>query len=243
MKFSLNVDHVATLRNARKETQPDPVTYALMAEQFGVDGIVVHLREDRRHINERDVRLLRELITTKLDLEMSTNDEIVRIACDIQPELATLVPEKREELTTEGGLNVIDNLTKIKSAIERLHEHEIPVSLFIEPEILHIDAAAEIKSDFIEIHTGNFANAASEDEMYEELDRINVAAKHAKKLNLSVNAGHGLNYLNMKDFLTVEDIDEVSIGQSVIARSIFVGVEQAVKEMLNLIRNRTTDYI
>lgn len=235
MRLSLNVDHVATLRNARGEVQPDPVTYALMAEQFGVDGIVVHLREDRRHVNERDVRLLRELITTKLDLEMAAEDEIINIACEVQPELATLVPEKRQELTTEGGLNVLDNIEKLKSAIVRLHEAEIPVSLFIEPDIDQIDASADIDADFIEIHTGTFANAESEDEMYEELEKIDVAAKHAKKINLGVNAGHGLNYLNLKEIVQIPEIDEVSIGQAIIARSIYVGVEQAVKEMLNLI--------
>ncbi len=235
MKFSLNVDHIATLRNARGEDQPDPVTYALMAEQFGVDGIVVHLREDRRHINERDVRLLKELITTKLDLEMSTVPEIVELACDLQPELATLVPEKRQELTTEGGLNVLDNLEKIKKTIITLHDSNIPVSLFIEPDIDQIDVSADIGADVIEIHTGVFANAPTEEEMYEELERIKTAAKHAKRIGLGVNAGHGLNYINIKEFMEVEDIDEVSIGQAVIARSVFVGVEQAVSEMRYLI--------
>lgn len=236
MKFSINVDHVATLRNARGEVQPDPVTFALMAEQFGVDGIVVHLREDRRHINDRDVRLLRELITTKLDLEMAATDEIIKIACEIQPELATLVPEKRQELTTEGGLNVIDNLSHIKKAIITLHESEIPVSLFVEPDINQIDAAVEINADIVELHTGNYANAIDEDEMYDELERIRQAAKHAKKLGLGVNAGHGLNYLNIKEFKAIEDIDEVSIGQAVIARAVFVGVEKAVKEMIELLK-------
>ena len=235
MKFSLNVDHVAALRNARGEIQPDPVTYALMAEQYGVDGIVVHLREDRRHINERDLRLLRELINTKLDLEMACVDEIIDIACDVQPELATLVPEKRQELTTEGGLNVIDNLDLVKKTIAKLHEADIPVSLFIEPDINQIDTAAEINSDFIEIHTGVFANAESEEEMFDELERIRQAAKHAKKLGLGVNAGHGLNYHNIKELIVLDDIDEVSIGQAIIARSVFVGVEQAVREMIDLI--------
>jgi len=235
MKFSINVDHVATLRNARGEVQPDPVTFALMAEQFGVDGIVVHLREDRRHINDRDVRLLRELITTKLDLEMAATSEIIKIACEIQPELATLVPEKRQELTTEGGLNVIDNLSHIKNAIITLHESEIPVSLFVEPDINQIDAAVEINADIVELHTGNYANAIDEDEMYDELERIRQAAKHAKKLGLGVNAGHGLNYLNIKEFKAIEDIDEVSIGQAVIARAVFVGIEKAVKEMIELL--------
>ncbi len=238
MRFCLNVDHVATLRNARGEVQPDPVTFALMAEQFGVDGIVVHLREDRRHINERDVRLLRELITTKLDLEMAAVDEIIKIACDIQPELVTLVPEKRHELTTEGGINVIDNIDQIRSAIERLHEVDIPVSIFIEPDINQIDVAAEINADFIEIHTGNYANATSEEDIFDELERVRIAAKHAKKLGLGVNAGHGLNYINMKEFLAIEEIDEVSIGHAVLARALFVGAEQAIKEMIALARSQ-----
>ena len=235
MKFSLNVDHVATLRNARGENQPDPVTAALMAEKFGVDGIVVHLREDRRHINERDVRLLRELITTKLDLEMAATEEIIRIACDVVPELSTLVPEKREELTTEGGINVIDNIEHYRDAIKELHSANIPVSLFIEPDINQIDAAAEINADYIEIHTGIYANAETEEEMFEELERIRIAAKHAKKLGLGVNAGHGLNYNNIKEFLAVENIDEVSIGHAVISHALFVGLEQAIKEMIYLI--------
>ncbi len=234
MKFSLNVDHVATLRNARGEGQPDPVTFALMAEKYGVDGIVVHLREDRRHINERDVRLLRELITTKLDLEMAANEEIIEIACDVKPELATIVPEKRQELTTEGGLNVIDNLEHIKNTIDRLHNNDIAVSLFIEPEIEQIDASVEIGADVIEIHTGKFANAKTEDEMFDELERIRIAVKHAKKLGLGVNAGHGLNYNNLKEFIAIDGIDEVSIGHAVISHAIFVGLEKAIREMLEL---------
>jgi len=238
MRFCLNVDHVAFLRNARGEAHPDPVTFALMAEMYGVDGIVVHLREDRRHVNERDLRLLREMIKTKLDLEMAAEDEIIKIAQDVVPDLATLVPERRLELTTEGGLNVIDNLKKIKETISRLHEFDIPVSLFIEPDIAQIDASAEIETDLIEIHTGKFANAVNEEDMFEELEAIRIAAKHAKKLGLGVNAGHGLDYLNIKEFISIEDIDEVSIGQSVIARCVFVGLEQAVKEMMTLINGK-----
>ncbi len=238
MRFSLNVDHIATLRNARGEDQPDPVTFALLAEQAGIDGIVVHLREDRRHINERDVRLLRELITTKLDLEMAATEEIIKIACDVGPELSTLVPEKRQELTTEGGLNVLDDITKFKSAIKDLHNHEIDVSLFIEPDINQIDAAAEIEADYIEIHTGVFANSFTEEEQFDELERIRIAAKHAKKLGMGVNAGHGLNYQNIKIFREVEEIDEVSIGHAVIARTVFVGIKKAVREMRELIGRR-----
>jgi pyridoxine 5-phosphate synthase len=235
MRFSLNVDHIATLRNARGENQPDPVTFALLAEQAGVDGIVVHLREDRRHINERDVRLLRELVTTKLDLEMAATDEIIKIACDVVPELSTIVPEKRQELTTEGGINVIDDITKYKNAIKELHKHEIEVSLFIEPDINQIDAAADIEADFIEIHTGVFANSFTEEEQFDELEKIRLAAKHAKKLGMGVNAGHGLNYQNIKIFREVEDIDEVSIGHAIIARTVFVGIKEAVREMRELI--------
>lgn len=238
MKLLLNVDHIATLRNARGETQPNPVTAALIAEQAGIDGIVVHLREDRRHINERDVRLLRELITTKLDLEMAATEEIIKIACDIGPELSTLVPEKRQELTTEGGLNVIDNISSLKNAISELHNSDIEVSLFIEPDLKQIDAAAEIESDFIEIHTGVFANAISEEEQFDELDRIRIAIKHAKKLGLGVNAGHGLDYKNIKVFRELTDIDELSIGHAIIARAVFVGLKQAVREMFDLLNNK-----
>lgn len=235
MKFSVNVDHVATLRNARGEDQPDPVTAALLAEQAGVDGIVVHLREDRRHISERDVRLLRELIKTKLDLEMAADKEIVKIACDVGPELSTLVPEKRQELTTEGGLNVIDNISHLRDTISELHDSGIAVSLFIEPDFKNIEAAADIEADFIEIHTGVFANAETEEEQFDELDRIRAAVQHAKKLGLGVNAGHGLNYQNIKIFREVPDIDELSIGHSIIARAVFVGIKQAVREMMELI--------
>ncbi len=235
MRFSLNIDHIATLRNARGEDEPDPIAIALLAEQAGVDGIVVHLREDRRHINERDVRLLRELITTKLDLEMAATEEIIRIACDVGPELATIVPERRQELTTEGGINVIDNIDKLKSAIKDLHNAGIMVSLFIEPHIDQIDAAAEIDADFIEIHTGVFANAVNEEEQFDELDKIRIAVKHAKKLGLGVNAGHGLDYQNIKIFREVPDIDEVSIGHAIIARAVFVGLKEAIHEMIRLI--------
>ena len=236
MRFTLNVDHVATLRNARGETQPDPVTAALIAEQAGVDGIVFHLREDRRHINERDVRLLRELITTKLDFEMAAVPEIIKIACDVGPELATLVPEKRQELTTEGGLNVIDNVAIIRETIKELNDSDIAVSIFTEPDIPQIDASAEAGADFIEIHTGVFANTLTEEEQFDELERIRGAAKHAKKLGLGVNAGHGLDYQNIKIFRELDDIDEVSIGHSIIARAVIVGIEEAVKEMIRLIK-------
>lgn len=236
MRFSINVDHVATLRNARNEREPDPVTFALMAELAGVDGIVVHLREDRRHINERDLAILKRTIKTKLDLEMAATEEIIRIACEIKPQLATIVPEKRMELTTEGGISVVDNIQMLNDAIKELHKYEVPVSLFIEPDINQIDASAELEADYIEIHTGIFSNARTEDEQFDELDKIRIGAKHAKKLGLGVNAGHGLDYQNIKIFRELQDIDEVSIGHSVIARSLYVGVRQAVEEMAALIK-------
>lgn len=238
MKFSLNVDHIATLRNARGGSEPDPVSIALIAEQAGVDGIVVHLREDRRHINERDLRLLRELVTIKLDLEMAAVDDIIKIACDVNPELVTLVPEKRQELTTEGGLNVIDNISRLKDVVQELHGSDIEVSLFIEPSIEQIETSAEIKADFIEIHTGVFANSITEEEQFDELERIRQAAKLAKKLGLGVNAGHGLNYQNIKIFRELENIDEISIGHSIIARAAFTGISEAVREMIRLINKR-----
>jgi pyridoxine 5-phosphate synthase len=237
MRFALNIDHIATIRNARGEIQPDPVTAALIAEQAGVDGIVVHLREDRRHINERDVRLLRELITTKLDLEMAAVEDIIKIACDVGPELATIVPEKRQELTTEGGINVIDNISFLRDTIKTLHNFEIEISLFIEPDLNQIDAAADINADYIEIHTGAFANALSEEEQFDELEKIRLAAKHAKKLGLGVNAGHGLNYQNIKIFRELADVDEVSIGHAIIAKAVFVGIKEAVQEMIRLIKS------
>lgn len=235
MKFSVNVDHIATLRNARQEVEPDPVTFALMAELAGVDGIVVHLREDRRHITERDLLTLKKVIKTKIDLEMAVTDEILKIACDVKPQLATIVPEKRLELTTEGGISVVDNIDILSDAIRDLHDYDIPVSLFIEPDTLQIDASADLGADFIEIHTGVFANAKNEDEQFDELDKIRLAAKHAKKLGLGVNAGHGLNYQNIKIFRELEDVDEVSIGHAVIARAAYVGVDRAIKDMIHLL--------
>lgn len=238
MRFALNIDHIATLRNARGEIQPEPVAAALLAEMHGIDGIVVHLREDRRHIRDRDVYLLRKLIETKLDLEMAAAEEIINIACDVKPELATIVPEKREELTTEGGLVVIDNIDHLKTTIDRLHEANVKVSLFIDPEIDNIDASREINADYIEIHTGTFANAKSEEDQFDELEKIRIATRHAKKLGLGVNAGHGLNYQNIKIFRELEDIDEVSIGHAVLARAILVGLPEAIREMRDLINGK-----
>lgn len=236
MRLCINIDHVATLRQARGEFEPDPVTAAMICELAGADGIVCHLREDRRHVSDRDVKLLREMVKTKLDLEMSTNEEIVKIACEIGPDLATLVPEKRQELTTEGGLDVVSNFKKVKETIEELHKYGVEVSLFIDPVPDQIHSAHEAGTDFIEIHTGDYANAISEEEAIEELERIRQAAKLGKKLDLGVNAGHGLNYLNIIPFREIKEIEEVSIGHSIIAKAVFVGLENAVREMLRLVK-------
>lgn len=236
MRFCLNIDHFATIRNARGGSQPDPVLAALIAEQAGADGIVVHLREDRRHIKDRDVILLRQLVKTKLDLEMAANDEIIKIACEIKPEMATIVPEKRQELTTEGGLDVIANLQSLKDCNKRLKDAGIKVSLFIEPLNEQIDAALESGADMIEIHTGVYSEAKMEEKIVEELDKIEAAALYAHKNGLVVNAGHGLDYHNIKLFRSIHTIDEVSIGHAVVARAMFVGIDNAVREMINLIK-------
>lgn len=236
MRLCINIDHVATLRQARGEFEPDPVTAAMICELAGADGIVCHLREDRRHINDRDVKLLRDLVKTKLDLEMSTDPQIVSIACKIIPDLATLVPERRQELTTEGGLDLISNFDRVRDVIKELHSRNIEVSLFVDPVAEQIKTAAELQAEYIEIHTGHYANSISEEEINEELNKIKEAAKLGKQLNLGVNAGHGLNYLNVFAIREIKEIDELSIGHAIIARAVFVGLERAVKEMLSIVK-------
>ena len=235
MKLSINIDHVATLREARGGLEPDPVTAAHLCEIAGAHGIVCHLREDRRHINDRDLRLLRDTVKTRLDLEMAATDEIVTVAIDTLPELATLVPERRQELTTEGGLDVRGNRHRLRDVVARLQDHEIQVSLFVDPLPEQIESAREIGADKIEIHTGAYANARTEDQQRELLDVVRASARMARELGLGVNAGHGLNYLNVIPFRATGEIDEVSIGHAVIARALFVGIDRAVKEMLALV--------
>ncbi|MBP1647576.1 MAG: pdxJ, partial [Bacteroidetes bacterium] len=232
MQLTVNIDHIATLREARGGVEPDPVTAAHLCELAGAHGIVCHLREDRRHINDRDLRLLRETIKTKLDLEMAATEEIIRIAIDTLPELATLVPERRQELTTEGGLDVRGNRHRLRDVIKELHKAEIRVSLFIDPVREQIEAAREVEADTVEIHTGEYANARSEEQQSELLEVVRDAAKFARELELRVNAGHGLNYFNIIPFRTIEEIEEVSIGHAIIARAMFVGLDRAVKEMI-----------
>jgi pyridoxine 5-phosphate synthase len=235
MRLAINIDHVATLREARGGVEPDPVTAAAICELAGAEGIVCHLREDRRHINDRDLRLLRETVKTKLDLEMAATEEIIRIAIETLPELVTLVPEKRQELTTEGGLDVRGHRNYLQDVIEEFHKHEIEVSVFVDPAAEQIEAAKAIGADMIEIHTGEYANARTEREAMALLETIRSAATLGAKLGLVVNAGHGLNYINIKPITTIEEISEVSIGHAVISHAVFVGLERAVREMKALV--------
>ena len=234
----INVDHVATLRNARRETFPDPVHAAVLCELAGADGIVFHLREDRRHITERDVRLLKETVQSKLDFELSTDEEVVEICCATRPDLATLVPERREEVTTEGGLDVAGNRRRLEEVIPRLFEAGIPeVALFVDPDLEQIEAAREVGANCIELHTGDFANAETRPDQTKLAERLARAAERAHELELDVHAGHGLDYQNYALFgQTVPHVDEVSIGFAVVSRAVLVGMEQAVREMVNIVK-------
>ena len=234
-RLGVNVDHVATLRQARGGNDPDPLAAAVLVELAGADGIVVHLREDRRHIQDRDLRMLRELIRTKLDLEMAADETMAKIALAVKPDLVTLVPEKRQELTTEGGLDVHAHKDRLQQIIGMLHEGGIPVSLFVEPDLNHIRAAHKITADFVELHTGRYANAKRSKEADAEVEAITQAAKLAYKLGMGVNAGHGLNYQNVKRLTHVPEIVEYNIGHSIIARAVLVGLDQAVREMKTLL--------
>jgi len=239
--LGVNIDHVATLRQARyRETpdnpnaEPDPVTAALIAEKAGAVGITAHLREDRRHIQDRDIYLLREKITTKLNLEMGVSEDILRIAFQIRPEDVCLVPENRREVTTEGGLDCVAHEQKLRSAITRLHDVGARVSLFIDAEEKQIAAAASLGAEFIEIHTGSYANKFGE-ERTTELEKLRRGAAFALSLGLRVNAGHGLNYENTKPILALPGLEELNIGHSIISRAVTVGLETAVREMASLI--------
>jgi len=235
MKLSINIDHVATLRNARGGMEPDPVAAAAICESAGAEGIVVHLREDRRHINDRDVRLLRQTVSSKLDLEMAVSEDIMLVALEVLPEMVTLVPEKREELTTEGGLDVIAHTAQLRTAIDRLHDRNILVSLFVDPVPEQIEASERIGADMIELHTGAYANARSDNEVRHLLDAVRQSAKHGKRLGLGVNAGHGLNYRNVRAIAEIGEIDELSIGHAIMSRAIFAGLERAVREMAAIV--------
>lgn len=235
MRLCINIDHVATLREARGGVEPDPVAAAALCELAGAEGIVCHLREDRRHINDRDLRLLRDTVKTKLNMEMAMTDEILGIAVEIMPDLVTLVPERRQELTTEGGLDVAAHAESVASTIARLHAQDIEVSLFIDPVDRQIEMAAETGADIIELHTGEFANARSEEELRTHLARLKDAAAYARTLGLGVNAGHGINYQNARYIAALTDIEEVSIGHAVISRAVFTGLDAAVRDMIALL--------
>ena len=237
MKLGVNIDHVATLREVRKAIFPDPVKAAAIAEMSGADGITVHLREDRRHIQDRDVILLMKTIDTKLNLEMAIAKEVVDKALEYKPQCVCLVPEKREELTTEGGLNVRDNVDEIARVTKQLQDNGTIVSLFIDPAEEQIKAAADTGAIFIELHTGEFANAQTEIEQMKELDKLITASELANKLGIRVNAGHGLNYHNVSLMHKVPHLEELNIGHSIIARAVFSGLGKAVRDMKELIRS------
>ncbi|PIY19260.1 pyridoxine 5'-phosphate synthase [Candidatus Desantisbacteria bacterium CG_4_10_14_3_um_filter_40_18] len=232
-QLGVNIDHVATIRQVRGGKEPDPVKAALIAELAGCDSIVCHLREDKRHIQERDVRLLKELVQTKLNLEMAATDAMVKFALNIKPNQVTLVPERREELTTEGGLDVISQREKITAIVSLLQEQKILVSLFIEPDIAQIRASAKTNAMMIEIHTGQYANSVNPEE---ELEKIVEAVSFARKQGLRVVAGHGLTYRNTAQIVAITGIEELNIGHSIISHALFVGLDEAVREMLEIVR-------
>jgi len=233
-RLGVNIDHVATVRQARRGVEPDPVHAAVLAELAGADGITIHLREDRRHIQDRDLRLIRETIKVPLNLEMGATDEIIGIALDVKPEMVTLVPEKREELTTEGGLDVKANRKKVASAVKRLKAGGIFVSLFIDPDKDQVKESKKVGADAVEIHTGSYADATTKEESLREYKKIFDACKIAHKSGLIVNAGHGLNYRNVIPIAAIPEIHELNIGHSIIARAVLVGLERAVREMKEL---------
>lgn len=236
MRLFVNIDHVATVRQARRTDEPDPVRAAVLAELGGADGITVHLREDRRHIQDRDVRLLMETVRTGVNLELAASSEIVELACGWKPRQATLVPEKREEITTEGGLDVSEaHQAAVARAMARLKAAGVRTSLFIDPDDEAIRACADLGADAVELHTGEYANTRGP-ERREQLARLNRAASLARKLSIDVHAGHGLTYENVTPVAAIPELEELNIGHSIIARSVFTGLEAAVREMSTLIR-------
>jgi pyridoxine 5-phosphate synthase len=234
-RLGVNIDHVATVRQARRTNEPDPVWAAVLAELGGADGITLHLREDRRHIQDRDLRVLRETVAVKLNLELAANPEIVTIACQCKPDQATLVPEKREEVTTEGGLDVVGGRKRVAEAMKRLADAGIVVSLFLDPDGRQIAAAAELGADAVELHTGEYALATGERQQAAELAKLVAAAQRVRDAGLVLHAGHGLTYRNVKPVAAIEGMSELNIGHSIVARAVMVGFEQAVREMKRLV--------
>ncbi|EOG1982785.1 pyridoxine 5'-phosphate synthase [Proteus mirabilis] len=234
--LGVNIDHIATLRNARGTTYPDPIQAAFIAEQAGADGITIHLREDRRHITDRDLMLISQTVQTRLNLEMAVTEEMIEIACQTQPDFCCLVPEKRQEVTTEGGLDVVGNEEKVADAIKRLSLAGIKVSLFIDPDHEQINAADRVGAPFIEIHTGAYADAEDEQAQDKEFVRIRDAVTYAASKGLKVNAGHGLHYHNVQRIAALPELYELNIGHAIIARAVFSGLAPAVEEMKRLMR-------
>lgn len=234
-KLGVNIDHVATVRQARKTYEPDPIWAAALAELGGADGITVHLREDRRHIQDRDLRLLRETVTVKLNLELACAGDVLEIACQTHPDQATLVPERREEVTTEGGLDVCAQRSAVAAAVDRLRAAGILVSLFLDPDERQIRAAAELAVDAVELHTGQYALASSGRAQQEELDQLQRASRLVTELGMTLHAGHGLTYRNVRPVAVIDHMNELNIGHSIVSRSLMVGMAQAVREMKQLI--------
>jgi pyridoxine 5-phosphate synthase len=234
--LAVNVDHVATLRQARGTRYPEPAAAALLVELAGADGVVVHLREDRRHIQDRDVRIIREIVSTKMIFEMAATPEMIGIAAEIGPDLVTLVPEKREELTTEGGMDLTRHGESVAEAVTQLQGFGIPVSLFIDPDPNQMELAKQAGADLIEIHTGAFCEAPTPEEKAARFSEVLAAARRAKGLGMGVNAGHGLCYQTILSFKGVSEIDEFSIGHSIISRAVLVGLERAIREMVELVK-------
>jgi len=236
--LGVNVDHVATIRQARGINEPDPVTAAALAELAGAECITVHLREDRRHIQDRDVELLRKTVKTRLNLEMAATEEMIGIALKVLPDSVTLVPEKREELTTEGGLDVVQLRAGLKEQISTLRQGGILVSLFIDPDLDQIKAAHRVGADAIELHTGSYCEVSEGTERKAELAKLEMAVRAGRKLGLQVNAGHGLNYVNVRDVVALDGIQELNIGHSIVSRAVLVGMDRAVREMVALLKER-----
>jgi pyridoxine 5-phosphate synthase len=235
IKLGVNIDHIATIREARGGIEPDPVFAAGVCLNNGADGITVHLREDRRHISDRDLKILRQIVQPHLNLEMAATEEMTKIALETKPEQATLVPEKREELTTEGGLDLIKHFDRIKEVTEKLQSNKIDVSYFIEPELEQLKTAKELKGKYIELHTGQYANATKE-EFESEYEKLYIAAEYATKNGILVNAGHGLNYHNIIPICKLPGLREVNIGHTIISRAVFTGLDSAVYEMKKLLQ-------
>ncbi len=234
-KLGVNIDHVATLREARKISEPDPIHAAMLAESAGADGITVHLRGDRRHIQDRDVTLLAKVIKTRLNIEMAATQDMFRIACEIKPHTVTLVPERREEVTTEGGLDVMLHFNNLKTLVQDYKTHDIPVSVFVDPVNDQIKACNRLGVDMIELNTGRYADAHQPALQKAELDKIRNAARYAHKTGLRVAAGHGLNNRNVREIAAIPEIEELNIGHAIVGRAVFIGFEAAVREMKDLI--------